>query len=138
MAVTLSLLLIVVLLLFGVPFWVTLGLGTFALLTSTQALPLTLIGEGLFEGVDSFALIAIPLFVLTGDVMVRSKLAYKLLNFAEAIQKLHGGRCEIGWLEDSYHMIHVDQERHKVAHMTADFFGAPHVAAAVVPEEMTA
>ena len=84
MAVTLSLLLIVVLLLFGVPFWVTLGLGTFALLTSTQALPLTLIGEGLFEGVDSFALIAIPLFVLTGDVMVRSKLAYKLLNFAEA------------------------------------------------------
>ena len=40
--------------------------------------------EALFEGVDSFALIAIPLFVLTGDVMVRSRLAYKLLDFAEA------------------------------------------------------
>jgi tripartite ATP-independent transporter DctM subunit len=83
-AVTLSLLLVVVLLVLGVPFWVTLGLGTFSILWSTNVLPLTLIGEGLFEGVDSFALIAIPLFVLTGDVMVRSKLAYKLLNFAEA------------------------------------------------------
>jgi len=83
-AVTLSLLLVVVLLLLGVPFWVTLGLGTFSILYSTNVLPLTLIGEGLFEGVDSFALIAIPLFVLTGDVMVRSRLAYKLLNFAEA------------------------------------------------------
>lgn len=84
MAVTLSLLLVVALLLVGVPFWVTLGLGTFSILWTTKVLPLTLIGEGLFEGVDSFALIAIPLFVLTGDVMVRSKLAYKLLNFAEA------------------------------------------------------
>ncbi len=84
MAVTLSLLLVVALLLVGVPFWVAIGLGTFSILWSTQVLPLTLIGEGLFEGVDSFALIAIPLFILTGDVMVRSRLAYKLLDFAEA------------------------------------------------------
>jgi C4-dicarboxylate transporter DctM subunit len=55
-----------------------------ALLLTTGALPLSLLGEALFQGVDSFALIAIPLFVLTGDVMVRSGLAYKLLDFAEA------------------------------------------------------
>jgi tripartite ATP-independent transporter DctM subunit len=54
------------------------------MLATTSALPLTLIGEALFEGVDSFALIAIPLFILTGDIMVRSKLAYDLLGFAEA------------------------------------------------------
>jgi C4-dicarboxylate transporter, DctM subunit len=54
------------------------------LLLQTGALPLSLLGETLFQGVDSFALIAIPLFVLTGDVMVRSGLAYKLLDFAEA------------------------------------------------------
>ncbi|MCL4848874.1 MAG: TRAP transporter large permease [Acidobacteria bacterium] len=84
MAVPLSLLFIVVLLVIGVPFWVSLGLGTVVLLTSTDALPLTLVGEALFEGVDSFALIAIPLFVLTGDIMVRSGLAYRLLDFAEA------------------------------------------------------
>ena len=84
MAATLCLLMMVGLLVVGVPFWVTMGLGTVAILVSTDALPLSLIGEGLFEGVDSFALIAIPLFILTGDVMVRSGLAYQLLDFAEA------------------------------------------------------
>ena len=84
MTVTLCLLFVVVLLLLAVPFWVAVGLGTVALLLQTGALPLSLLGETLFQGVDSFALIAIPLFVLTGDVMVRSGLAYKLLDFAEA------------------------------------------------------
>jgi C4-dicarboxylate transporter DctM subunit len=84
MALTLGLLFIVALLVLAVPFWVALGLGTVALLLGTGALPLSLLGEALFQGVDSFALIAIPLFVLTGDVMVRSGLANKLLDFAEA------------------------------------------------------
>jgi tripartite ATP-independent transporter DctM subunit len=75
---------LIALLLIGVPFWVSMGLGTVAMLVATQALPLTLVGEALFEGVDSFALIAIPLFVLTGDAMVRTGLGEKLLNFAEA------------------------------------------------------
>ena len=84
MAITLSILLAVILVMAGIPFWVSLGLGTAALLWSTGVMPMQLIGEALFEGVDSFALIAIPLFVLTGDVMVRSGLAYRLLDFAEA------------------------------------------------------
>jgi tripartite ATP-independent transporter DctM subunit len=75
---------VLLLLLLAVPFWVALGLGTVALLLATNVMPLSLLGEALFQGVDSFALIAIPLFVLTGDVMVRSGLAYKLLDFAEA------------------------------------------------------
>lgn len=84
MAVTLSLVFMFALLALAVPFWVVLGVGTVALLLTTDALPLSLLGEALFDNVDSFALIAIPLFILTGDVMVRSKLAYKLLDFAEA------------------------------------------------------
>lgn len=83
----------VVLLLVGVPFWVSMGLGTVVMLASTQALPLTLIGEALFDGVDSFALIAIPLFVLTGDAMVRTGLGAKLLNFAEAT---------FGWMRSGF------------------------------------
>jgi C4-dicarboxylate transporter, DctM subunit len=77
----------------GVPFWVCLGLGTSALLYFTGSLPLTLIGEALFDGVNSFALIAIPLFILTGDVMVRSGLAYRLLSFAEA---------SFGWMRSGF------------------------------------
>jgi len=84
MTATLCIVLMLVLLALSVPFWVVLGVGTAALLLTTDSLPLSLLGEELFDNVDSFALIAIPLFVLTGDVMVRSKLAYKLLDFAEA------------------------------------------------------
>ena len=84
MIVSLCVLGVVVLLMLGVPFWAAMGLGTVAILAITDVLPLTLVGEALFEGVDSFALIAIPLFVLTGDAMVRSGLGIKLLNFAEA------------------------------------------------------
>ena len=42
---------------------------------------------------------------------------------ATRMHALHGGPCELVWLEDSYHLIHVDQERHKVAKLTAEFFG---------------
>ena len=84
MIVSLCVLGAVILLMLGVPFWAAMGLGTVAILAITDVLPLTLVGEALFEGVDSFALIAIPLFILTGDAMVRSGLGIKLLNFAEA------------------------------------------------------
>jgi C4-dicarboxylate transporter, DctM subunit len=82
--VTLCILGACVLLALGVPFWAAMGLGTVAILAFTGIMPLTLVGEALFEGVDSFALIAIPLFILTGDAMVRSGLGQKLLDFAEA------------------------------------------------------
>ncbi len=68
----------------GVPVWVVLGLGSVSMLWFTEALPMGLIGEALFDGIDSFALIAIPLFILTGDVLVRTKLSNKLLDVAHA------------------------------------------------------
>ncbi len=44
---------------------------------------------------------------------------------AEKIKRLHGGQCELVYMEDSYHMIHVDQERDRVGELTAEFFGLP-------------
>ncbi len=78
------LLLIVILLMLGIPMWVAMGIGVIAMLHYTQVLPLHLLGESLFEGMDAFALIAVPLFILTGDVLVRTGLSNKLLNIAEA------------------------------------------------------
>ncbi|NQU59569.1 MAG: TRAP transporter large permease subunit, partial [Rhodospirillales bacterium] len=69
-----------VMILLGVPIWVVLGLGTALLLSVTEVMPLTLIGETLFSGIDSFSLIAVPLFILTGDVIVTTKMSDKLLN----------------------------------------------------------
>lgn len=73
-----------VMILLGVPVWVVLGLGTALLLSLTEVMPLTLIGETLFAGIDSFSLIAVPLFILTGDVIVTTRLSEKLLKLAEA------------------------------------------------------
>jgi C4-dicarboxylate transporter, DctM subunit len=68
----------------GVPVWVSIGLGSLGILTLTETLPLSVFGESLFEGINAFALIAVPLFILTGDALVRSGLSDKLLDVAEA------------------------------------------------------
>ena len=78
------LLLMLVLFALAVPVWVSLGITALLMLWLTKALPLGLIGESVFHGLDAFALIAIPLFVLTGDVLVRTGLSVKLLVIAEA------------------------------------------------------
>jgi C4-dicarboxylate transporter DctM subunit len=48
-------------------------------------LPMSLLGESLFDGIDHFALTAVPLFILTGDVLVRTGLSRKFLDVAEAL-----------------------------------------------------
>ncbi len=74
----------IIMILLGVRIWTVIGLGSLAMLLFTEVLPPELLGEALFDGVDSFALIAVPLFILTGDVLVRTGLSLKLLEVAEA------------------------------------------------------
>ena len=82
--ITGPLVLIVLLLGLGIPMWVSMGIGVSALLFFTGTLPVSLIGESLFQGMDAFALIAVPLFILTGDALVRTGLSNRLLDIAEA------------------------------------------------------
>ncbi len=82
--ITAPLLAIVLMLGLGIPMWVAMGVGVCLLLQLTGTLPLALIGESLFQGIDAFALIAIPLFILTGDALVRTGLSNRLLDIAEA------------------------------------------------------
>ncbi len=69
----------------GVPIWAAIGSSAVALMVMSDVLPLSLLGESLFDGIDAFALTAIPLFILTGDVLVRTGLSRKFLNVAEAL-----------------------------------------------------
>jgi len=77
-------LLSVALIALAVPVWVALGVGAVIMLLVTDVLPISLLGESLFDGIDHFALIAVPLFILTGDVLVRTGLSNKLLDVADA------------------------------------------------------
>ena len=77
-------LLMVALIALAVPVWAALGIGAVVMLLVTDVLPIGLLGESLFDGIDHFALIAVPLFILTGDVLVRTGLSGKLLDVADA------------------------------------------------------
>ena len=79
------LLIFVGLIVLGIPIWASIGVATTALLIWSGALPLSLLGESLFDGIDHFALTAVPLFILTGDVLVRTGLSKKFLDVAEAL-----------------------------------------------------
>ncbi|MDA0855782.1 MAG: TRAP transporter large permease [Proteobacteria bacterium] len=78
----------VVLCALAVPVWVSIGSAAILMLIMSEALPLSLIGESLFDGIDAFALTAVPLFILTGDVLVRTGLSRKFLDIADALTVL--------------------------------------------------
>ena len=69
----------------AIPVWAAIGSTAILMLILSGALPLSLVGESLFDGIDAFALTAIPLFVLTGDALVRTGLSRKFLDVAEAL-----------------------------------------------------
>ena len=68
----------------AVPVWASIGVAATMMLLMAGDLPLALLGESLFHGIDAFALTAVPLFILTGDVLVRTGLSRKFLDVAEA------------------------------------------------------
>lgn len=79
-----------VLLLFGVP--ITFSIGLSALATLMVSLNFNesvyIIAQRIATGMDSFALLAIPFFIIAGNIMNTGGLALRLVNFA----KLIGGR----------------------------------------------
>ena len=77
--------LFVILLALAVPVWAAIGAAAIVMLLWSEVLPLSLFGEALFDGIDAFALTAVPLFILTGDVLVRTGLSRKFLDVAEAL-----------------------------------------------------
>ena len=77
--------LFVILIALGVPVWAVIGAAAVTMLVVSGVLPLSLLGESLFDGIDHFALTAVPLFILTGDVLVRTGLSRKFLDVAEAL-----------------------------------------------------
>jgi tripartite ATP-independent transporter DctM subunit len=97
MAITEILLLVasfLLLLALGVPIAVSIGLSTaLTLMVSIPAMPaLTTIAQRMATGLDSFALLAIPFFILSGQLMNRGGIARRLVDFAKVlVGSLPGG-----------------------------------------------
>src|SRR5690554_5591671 len=89
--VTLVTLGVIGLFLLGVPIFLVLG---FWVVGASSAIDFTLanIGVTLFEGLNFFGLLALPLFILTGDLIAAAGIARRLAKFAHAcLSWMHGG-----------------------------------------------
>lgn len=78
----------------GVPVAWSLGLSSFLTLSVTIAtIPsATTIAQRMGTGLDSFALLAIPFFILAGEIMNKGGIANRLINLAKALTgRLPGG-----------------------------------------------
>lgn len=82
-AVTFSVL--IGLILVGAPIAVTLLLATSAGFVFTTDLPLAVVVQRMYTGIDSFTLIAIPLFILTGRMMALGGITNELLELSRSL-----------------------------------------------------
>ena len=87
MTIATLILVFVVLFALGVPIAFCLGLATLAtMLTTMDFSPaVTTIAQRMAGGINSFALLAIPLFILSGQLMARGGIARRLIDFSKAL-----------------------------------------------------
>lgn len=89
------------LLLLKVPVAYSIGISTtLSLLLNIDKMPgLTTIAQRMTTGIDSFALLAIPFFVLAGEIMKQGGIANRLINFAKSlVASLPGGLAYVNVL----------------------------------------
>ncbi|MFN3882505.1 MAG: TRAP transporter large permease [Nitrincola lacisaponensis] len=77
-------LLFLLFMLLGLPIAFAIGASTLIALHA-QGVPLMVVTQQMFQGINSFALVAVPMFILTGDLMAQGKISEKLVNFADAL-----------------------------------------------------
>ncbi|MFV0335334.1 MAG: TRAP transporter large permease [Tropicimonas sp.] len=78
-------------LLLGLPVAIAIGSAT---LVTMQAggVPLLVLPQQMFAGINSFALVAVPMFILAGDIMAQGQVSARLIALADAlIGFLRGG-----------------------------------------------
>jgi TRAP-type C4-dicarboxylate transport system permease large subunit len=99
---TIALLLVVVfvlLLVMNVPIAVAIALATFFAILAEGSDPTIVVAAKMANGVNSFALLAIPFFILSGHLMGRGGLARRLIDFAATlVGRLPGGLSYVNTL----------------------------------------
>lgn len=85
MAGLVIILIFIILLFFNVPVAISLGVASVGYLLFLSPLPIDLAIQSFVSGVDSFTLLAVPFFILSGDIMMRGGISERLINFCSAI-----------------------------------------------------
>jgi len=80
----LLLLILVVLIVIGMPVAFALGVGGLGAILVEPSLPLTLVPQRMFTALDSWPIMAVPLFMLAGGLMDRGGMSRRIVEFASA------------------------------------------------------
>ena len=85
MDVAMLFLIFFILLMLSVPIGYAIGIATLITLICFSSIPITMIAQNAVAGVDSFPLLAIPFFMLAGNLMSSGGIAKRLVDFFESI-----------------------------------------------------
>ena len=77
-------LLMLALVVMGMPVAFALGVGALGALLTEPTLPLTLVPQRMFTALDSWPIMAVPLFMLAGGLMDRGGMSRRIVEFASA------------------------------------------------------
>lgn len=80
----------------GIPIFFALGVAAAMTLALTSTTPLSIVAQRMYAGLDSFPIMAIPFFVLTGLIMERGGIASRIVDLAQAM---------VGWIPGSLYGI---------------------------------
>lgn len=76
----------------GIPVVFALGVAATLTLALTTTTPLAIVAQRIYAGLDSFPIMAIPFFVLTGIIMEKGGIARRIVDLAQAL---------VGWVTGS-------------------------------------
>jgi len=82
----------IVLVAIGVPIAFSLGLVAFVGISLVDALPVVVVFTKMFNGLNSFVLLAVPLFILAANIMNHGNISQKLIDFSlSLVGHIRGG-----------------------------------------------
>ncbi len=87
----------------NVPIAASLGLAAIAAIVFSKSVPLIVVGQKLFASIDSFPLMAIPFFMIAGNLMERGGISKRLITFANTmLGSFTGGLALVGILASMF------------------------------------
>ena len=78
-------LIFIILLFFNVPIAISLGIASLSYCLFISDIPVSMVIQSFTVGLDSFTLLAVPFFILAGDIMMFGGISRRLINLARAL-----------------------------------------------------
>lgn len=79
-------------LIIGLPVFLTMYAAVFAVISNSGGIAMTMLPQLIYNGMNSFPILAVPLFVLASDLMTEGKITDMLIDFANAgLGHIRGG-----------------------------------------------